>query len=624
MKSLILKPIKNLTDEELSFLCLELDKAYRTAEPLVTDEAYDNVYMRALMMRIPQHPLITEVKPEPLTSKGRIKHPTPMLSTNKAYELDGITAYVDRCEIAAKNIGMSVPLYFRLTAKLDGLAARYHADKHQLVTRGDGTFGHDISHLLDQGLVLIDAKGQSGVGEVVVDLEYFYEYLAEEFSDPRTFVSGVANSDSLSIHAKKALQDGAIRLVFFEYMPKLVVSGDELVTELEFLVTKIKSSSSYLLDGVVIQIHGEGTDDLKSFMGSTSHHHNWQIAKKELGETAEADVLPTLWQVGRSGVISPVIIIEPTFVCNATIRKVTGHHAQYMINHGIGDGARIRITRSGQVIPRHLSTISSADAAIPEICPCCLEPTIRESVFLYCRNIGCSAQSVTKIIHHFKIIQTDLFGIKSVEKLVDAGFDTIEKIYPLTLQDYIDAGFGVGQATNFVKEIQRSLSEPLRDNLLLASMGISSLGRGASKKLLSQFKIDELDTVTKPHLLAIDGFGDVMSDKISKALVARKPTLDFLLSLRFLLDHTLDDVPVSSSGRLMGVSIVFTGTLSSGSRDDVSANAALLGATVQKTVNGKTKILVCGEKTSQSKMDKARDKGVEVISEAEYLSRFVD
>ncbi|USD58965.1 hypothetical protein J4N45_10525 [Vibrio sp. SCSIO 43140] len=625
MKELLLKEVATLSNAELGALCTHLNVQYRQGEPMVSDECFDQVYMPALAQRLPDHPLIVSPQSTLQGSKGRVAHPSPMLSTEKAYTEDEVKAFVARCEKAARELSVDpTTLQYRVMAKLDGIAGRYNAAEQQLVTRGDGAFGNCISHLLQDGLVIQGNDSENGVGEVVMPTEYFERHLSEHFAHPRNFVSGVASSDNYSEFARQALTDGAIHFVLYRDMPHVVVDGPQLVGSLQELVAEIKSTTVYPIDGTVIEVMG---DELRASMGHTSHHHLWQVAKKEVGETKDVLVTGIDWQVGRSGRVTPVILIEPTELSGAVISKVSGHHAAYVRDHGIGIGATIQIVRSGEVIPTHRNTTSPVEAQLPSHCPCCHEPLSwkqtsqnQSQTFLVCENLHCEAQSESAIRHFFRTIQCDLFGEKSVSKLVEAGYTHAEHILTMDKQDFINAGFGAGQSKNFVDEIARVRREPLADNLLLGALGISKLGRSASAKILAHYKITDLDGISAEQIEAIDGFGSITSVSIAKALKERAAQLTHLLSLNFNLTHQQDSA-ADGTGSLSGIHIVFTGSMS-GSRDEMKADAKSKGANVQSSVNGKTQILCCGEKVGQKKLDAATAKGVEIISEAEYWERF--
>ena len=217
-------------------------------------------------------------------------------------------------------------------------------------------------------------------------------------------------------------------------------------------------------------------------------------------------------------------------------------------------------------------------------------------------------------------MEVDLFGAKTSEKLVAAGHNTFKDIYPLSIEDYMAAGFGAGQAANLVKEIKRVQAEPLRDFLLLGALGIKGLGRGTSKKVLAKHSIKDILSLTAGDLEEIDGI-DKMAISIVADLAEMADTFNFLMSLSFNLTHSMDDTPVATGGKLKGLSLVFTGTMS-GNRQSMQDQAALEGGFIQKKVAKTTSLLVCGSKVGASKVSSAEKLGVKVITEADYLNEF--
>lgn len=629
----LLKPVHTLSTTQLAELCVYLNNEYRKGSPLVSDESFD-FYARELFVQDPSNTFFSLPQPTDTATdnaKGRISHPTPMLSTDKAYELSEIKTYIERCYSIGSSIGMKPEdVKFRVLAKLDGIAGRY-VSPHQLVTRGNGTFGNDISQLLDNGLVIVGDASRDGVGEVVMPTAYFDENLADDFAHPRNFVSGAASASTYSDAALKALKDGAIHLVLYRDMPVIVVSGDELLANLDELVRRTKESSPYPLDGTIIEVE---SDELKVEMGSNNRFHNWQIAKKEAGETADVEIIGETLSVGKTGRITHVFTIPPTELSGAVITKISGKNAKYVKDHGLGVGAKFKLIRSGLVIPNHLTTLEPVSPNIPENCPCCGEPTewVKNPItgintFIACKNISCPAQQGRAIGHHFKMLGIDYFGSATIQRLIENDFTCFEQIYLMNEESFTNIGFGTGQANNFVAEIQRGMREPIQDKFLIASLGISKLGRSASEKILKHFRIDELGSLTESDLSAIHGFGKKNSKHIAESLAARRDSLNFLLSRGFNVIHTQDIEKelsvISANGSLSGVNIVFTGAMS-GSRDEMQADAKAKGANVQKSVNKKTNVLCCGQKVGQKKLDQAKEIGVDIISEREYWDRYKD
>ena len=615
MQTLLLKPVDSLTTPELSTLIEHLNAQYRLGNALVTDDMFDTVYMRELAQRDPQHAFLTQVQPDSI--KGLVPHPFPMLSTNKAYTEEEIAKFIERCQKAAMSTSVDPStLHFKVTPKLDGNAVRMSGGT-QLVSRGDGVRGNDFSFLLEHGLKVIGEVSQESVGELIIEQAYFDQHLAHEYSNARNFVGGVVNSNTLSPYAEKALRDGAIHLVIFDSVQNYVVDAATLMANLSQMVDTLKEQSPYTLDGTVIELIDPA---VKDFMGNNSSYHNWQIAKKSAGQTATAEVLGITWQTGKGGRLTPVINITPTSLDQVVISNITAHHARNVLDNGIGAGAVVEFTRAGSVIPA-ITAIKQRVMLpdLPDNCPCCQHPTQWKNDFLMCVNSQCSGQVINTIIYHFKTIKVDLFGIKTVEKLVLNGYDSIEKVHTITHDELVAIGFGNGQASNLIKELVRVKTEPLPDNLLLASFSISDLGRGSSEKLLKHHRIDTLDTITSEDIIAIDGFGDLTSTSIADAFQRKHDTMKFILSLNFNLKHTSEVIEVTS-GSLMGIRICFTGAMNA-NRNEMKADAKAKGAIVQSSV-GKTDYLVCGDKVGAKKIEAAQAKGVEIISEAEYFQRF--
>jgi DNA ligase (NAD+) len=381
--------------------------------------------------------------------------------------------------------------------------------------------------------------------------------------------------------------------------------------------------SEYPIDGVVYEVIDSR---LKVFMGSNSHHHHWQLAHKRKGESRVVVVEDIQYQVGKSGKITPVVIIPPTKLSGAVVTRLTGHHVGNILRLGIGVGAEIEAIRSGEIIPTITGCVKRADTIqVPDSCPCCQSEVEMRGDFLYCTSKNCSAQAVTTIIHHFKTIGALLFGTKTVEKLVEAGYVTIPDVYALTTSQLVDVGLGEGQAKNLYNEMRRVLSEPLDDFRLLASLGISDLGRGSSKKLLAHWRIHELNRINMSDIEGIYGFGEIVAAKIANALRDNQ-TFEFLLQSFSKLVHTQDEIArqenvrASSTSSMAGKKVVFSGTCTK-SRSDMNAYAESVGCITQKSVTIDTDYLVCGENVGQSKLSNAEKKGVKVISEAEFRDK---
>ncbi len=587
--------------------------AYRQGSPLVSDGEYDALTER-LRALAPEHPFLNAVEAERFPGRRQVRHPSPMLSIEKAYTSEQLARFVARVQKEADNMGIGA-VQFRLSPKLDGLAGR--DDGEIFATRGNGEVGYEISSAFAKGVKPIGGRGR-GVGEIVVVKSYFEQKMAEFFEHPRNMVVGIVTSDTLNENAKRALDDGMVHFLPYSRVNGIVVDGEQLIERRRELVDELLAEVDYPTDGVVAEVMNE---ELKQKMGATAHHYRWQIAIKTKGETAETRVTEIQWQVGRTGNITPVMIVDPVPLSGATIRRVTAHHAGNVRDLNIGIGTRIEIIRSGEVIPKLEAVIEAmGDVFLPQVCPSCATPLVWQNDFLRCTNTDCTAQIEQRIAHWFRILgNADWFGIKTVRRLVENGHRSLEAVYSLTEHDFLSMEFGPVQSKNLVEAIAISRAKAVEDWRFLAAFGISNLGTGDSRKLLGHKAIADILTLTAEQIKAIKGFGEITSQAIAEDLKRLEPLIGHMLDLGFNLRRTplvkeLED----ADSPIAGKGIVFTGKMTIGTREEMQATARELGARVQTAVSGKTNYLVCGEKVGAKKIEKAAKLGVTVLSEQKY------
>jgi len=589
----------------------EYNDAYRRGETVVSDAQYDLLIARLRELR-PDHPFLNRVEPETFSGKREVRHPVPMLSTEKAYTPEELERFVARVQKEAWEIGVN-EVRFRVTPKLDGLAGR--DDGTVFATRGNGETGYEVSSAFAKGMIPLGGRGK-GVGEMVILQSYFQEHLSDSFEHPRNLVVGIVSSDTVNELAKNALADEAVLFVPYSELPNWEGSGPELLARMDEITADLSGRVDYPLDGMVVEVLDE---DVRRTMGATSHHYRWQIAVKRKGETAVTTVEEVVWQVGRTGKVTPVLMVEPVNVSGATIRRVTAHNAGLLEKKGLGPGARIEIIRSGEVIPKVEDVLEPAATMLPDTCPSCGSELLRENDFLLCRNEHCPDQVVQTIEHWFKTLgNADWFGRKTVEKMVRSGYDSLEKVYELGEEDFRSMGFGPVQSSNLAEAVYLSRTREVEDWRFLAALGIEDLGKGDSRKLLQNFRLEELTGLTRERIEAIHGFGAITAASIAGGLARIAPTLRHLLDLGFRIMPTGAARETSGESPLAGKHVVFTGKMR-GSREEMQEQARALGALVQSAVNSKTDYLVCGENVGAAKTNKARQLGTEILSEDEYL-----
>lgn len=609
-----------LSDDELLDFLQACNDWYRRGEPIISDALYDFVFLAELRKRHPHHPFLEAVEPEKAFAGKTVALPEMMLSTEKTYAKDGIEKWLQRIERAAEELDLDFTrLIFRATPKLDGYAA--YDDGQILYTRGDGRKGTDISRVFERGLIVGgNGKRGQGAGEIVVSKSYFNEHLADFFENARNFQASIIKEKELEEHALAAIQSHAAVFFPFAQLPDWRGSAKDILKHFDHIIDEMPAKVDFDVDGVIF----EATDArIKKHMGATRHHHRWQIAYKSNVETAEVKILRVTPQTSRSGRVNPVAELEPTRLSGALISRATAHHYKMVREMGIGAGTVIELTRSGEVIPKIERVITPQTPQIPDTCPSCGTELVWDGDYLYCPNtVQCPAQIENTIEHFFRTLRNvDGFGEKTIEKLHAAGIKSVYEIYQLDIERLQALGFGEKTAQNLLDQLSRSRTEPLEDWRFLGAFGIYRMGLGNCERLLQHFPLLSIFELTLHDMISIEGFAEKTGEAVISSLAKIKSDFMRIHALRFNLIRTrLRSEQAPSTSPIAGKTIVFTGTMTHGSREDMTREAKRLGAKVGGAVSGKTDFLVTGEDVGASKINAAREKGVKVISEADYLA----
>jgi DNA ligase (NAD+) len=611
---------QQLNDEQLLEFLQLCNLLYRAGEPLIKDSIYDSVFLAELQKRQPNHAFLQNVEPDLAFAGKTVTLPEHMLSTEKAYSQDAISKWITRIEKAAEDCQIVFDhVLFQATPKLDGYAA--YDDGHVLYTRGDGRKGTDITRVFERGLAIggNGLRGQ-GAGEIVVSQSYFNSHLAEFFENSRNFQASIIKEKDLEQHALAAIQDKAAVFYPFAQLPKWQGSADQLRQNFSQIVESVLAMVDYDVDGVVFEV----TEPvIKQTLGATRHHHRWQIAFKNNIESAEVRVLSVTPQTSRSGRVNPVAELEPTKLSGAMISRATAHHYGMVKAQGIGIGTLIELTRSGLVIPKIERVIEPSEPQIPELCPSCGSELVWDSDYLYCLNTThCPAQIENSIEHFFRTLANiDGFGGKTIEKLYAAGIDSVFSVYQLNLQKLQEMGFGDKTAQNLLDQLQRSQLEAIEDWRFLGAFGIHRMGLGNCERLLQHHHLLNIFDLTVNDVVAIEGFADKTALAVVQSLANIKHDFMRIYELGFnLVETALASEQQQTTSAIAGKTIVFTGTMQHGKRDDMAKLAKQLGAKVASVVTGKTDFLVTGTDVGMAKITAATEKGVQVITEEEYLA----
>jgi len=605
--------------EQLETLLKVANALYRSGHPIIEDKVYDD-YLDDFKTLDPDNPFLSNVEPEVLIDSKTVRLPKKMLSTDKAYSFEEIKKWTERIKKAASEIDFDhESIEIKVTPKLDGYAA--YDDGTRLYTRGDGTRGQDITRAFKRGLKVANNAGRGlGPGEIVIKKSYFDKVLSGKFENSRNIQAAIISEKKVDEDVQKAIDDGACVFYPFSELTKWIGSIDKLLSDFESIFEKIWNAVDFDIDGLILE---STNSPLKEHMGATRKFHRWQIAFKVNAESAEVEVLKVVPQTSRTGRVSPVAELLPTKLSGATLSRVTVHHYNMVKTNGVGPGAIIKLVRSGLVIPKIEAVIHPTEPELPQSCPSCNAHLIWEGDHLICPNKSdCPAQTENTLIHFFKTLgNVDGFGPKVIEKITNHGIKHIHEIYQIPKHKFVEFGFGDKTSQNLVDQLRASREIEIEDWRFLAAFGVSGLAGGNCEKLLQHHSIVELFDVSVEEMVKIDGFAQLSAEAIVEGLANIKEEFFKVYELGFNLSITpkVSDRENSDSP-IAGAVIVFTGSMQQGSRNDMEKHAKSLGAKVAKSVTGKTKYLVAGDKVGETKINAARDKGVTVLTEQEYLN----
>lgn len=609
----------NELDNDEQEIFLEVANAcYRAGFPVIDDSEYD-VFYNQFSEKEPASPFVNSVEPEVLHLGKTVPLPQKMLSTDKAYSKEEIQKWLERIINSANELNIDAKsISVRVTPKLDGYAA--YDDGERLYTRGDGVKGQDISRAFERGLQVAQSGARGlGAGEIVIDKKYFEENLSQHFENSRNIQAAIIAEKNVDPLVQQAINDGACVFYPFVLLKNWTGHYEQLMTDFEDIIDSIWNAVDYDVDGVIL----EAVDPrIKENMGATRKFHRWQIAFKVNAESADVEVLEVTPQTSRTGRVSPVAELVPTKISGATISRVTVHHYNMVKTNGIGKGAIVQVVRSGLVIPKIEKVIKRVEPQIPTNCPSCQSHLVWEADHLICQNKSdCPAQTENTLIHFFKTLgNNDGFGPKVIEKFTNKGIKHIHEIYELKAHHFSGYGFAEKTAKNLFEQLQLSRNVEIEDWRFLSAFGVSRLGGGNCEKLLRHYSLTEIFDLSAEDIGKLDGFAQQSSEAILEGLASIKDEFFKVYSLGFNLSITpkaSDDSQISTP--IAGATIVFTGTMIKGTRSDMEKQAKALGAKVAKSVTGQTTYLVTGTKVGETKINSAKEKGVKVITEDEYL-----
>ena len=639
-------------------------------DPIISDYEFDQLLLKLRAMEAIHPDWITPDSPTqrsgapPAERFEKVRHPAPILSLANAFSEDDIRAWYERIAKIDERVRQSS---FVLEPKIDGLTVVLHYHNGVFVqgaTRGDGEVGEDITANL-RTILAIPLKipveaGDVEVPEVLVvraeafimlkDFERLNQELAEKgekvYQNPRNTAAGSLRQLDSALVAQRPLTILSYAIVInnpkdsqwetLQYLKRLGFPVSDFSQQCENLEEMIACTRGWLekrekipfdIDGVVIKL-----DDLRlaEELGFVGKDPRGAIALKFPAQEVTTKLNDIGVNVGRTGVLTPYAILEPVEIGGVTVKQATLHNFDYIAEKDIRVGDRVLVKRAGEVIPYIIGPILDARSGdekpyeIPNECPVCHQPVenIEGEVAWYCINSSCPAQIIRNIEHYVSRGAMDIvgLGIKIVEQLVEAGLvHDVADLYTLKRDALLALeGFKDKKADNLLEAIEVSKTQTL--GRLITALGIHGIGEIAAEDLARRFDdLDALARASSEDLEAIEGFGPNMAEAVADwfRIEKNRETVQKLKMAGVWPERS--EAQQTAPQTLTGLKFVVTGSLMDFTREGIKEYISQHGGKVSDSVSKQTDYLVVGENAG-SKLEKARDLGVTILSEAQLKS----
>ncbi len=640
------------------------NRYYNEDSPEISDYEYDKltIELRKLEEEYPE--FSTEDSPTKKVGGTvkrelrKVEHDVPVISLQDVFKKEEVYDYVN------KMVGELNNPKFVVEKKIDGLSVvlRYHnGELTEGITRGDGVVGESVyENLLEIKNVpkTIPAKLPylEVRGEVYISNQAFEEANKKQeaiggkkYQNPRNLAAGTLrqldpsvvrdrNLDifvfNLEISEGKEFKSHSETLEWlkeqgFKVSPDFKVC--ETVDEVWDYISKVgeeRWNLEYAIDGAVVKV--DNLEDRKK-LGMTSKVPRWAVAYKYPPEQKETIVKDIIIQVGRTGRLTPLAILEPVRLAGTTVSKATLHNQDVINEKDVRIGDTVIVQKAGDIIPEVIKSIpekrpvNSNPYVIPNVCPICGEPTVRDEngADTRCINPECDAQATRSISYFVSKDAMNIvgFGKSKVEALMAEGYiKDIGDIYQLkNYKDEILEKNIIGRDKS-VNNLLNAIEESKNNNIdkLITGLGIKNVGKQSAKVLAENFNnMDEVASAEYDQLINLPDFGDTMVNDIIKYFRSEK----YHTIISKLKEHGVNVISTSSDtkedNRFEGMTFVITGTLPTMKRDEASSIIQSFGGKVSGSVSKKTSYVLAGEEAG-SKLTKAQALGITVIDEDKF------
>lgn len=651
---------------------------YVMDQPELSDSQYDQLYRELVQLETRYPSLLTPDSPtqrvgdSPLKGFEPVQHPVRMYSLDNIFAEHELQQWEQRIQ---KSLGPDSPAPdYVAELKIDGLAVSLVYEQGLLVrgaTRGNGVTGEDITRQLRtiKSIPLrIPVQGQTPVpprlevrGEVFMPISAFMELnrLRElngepVFANPRNAGAGAVRQLDPRITAQRRLDAFFYAASFLESAPGVALPqthwdmldylqalgfkinpGRQHCTSLQDIMAVVsrwdqeRRALDFATDGVVIKLNRLAA---QTELGYTAKSPRWAVAYKYIPEVQETRVLDIEFSVGRTGVITPVALMEPVVISGSTVQRASLHNFEELAKKDVRRNDTVRVQKAAEIIPEVIGVVLEKRFPLeqpvvpPEHCPVCHHPVEQTpgEVALRCPNrAGCPAQVLRRLEHWASKAALDIDGIGPalMEQLIAGGLvDSPASLYRLSIEDFLTLErIKQKSAENAYQAIQKSKSQPLYR--LVNALGIRHVGQETAIVLAEHFgSLRRLRDASLEELTTLDGIGEKVAESIV-LFFADPSNRKLVADLQALGLRTEEQADTERNGPrpLDGKTVVLTGTLPTLSREQASELIRSLGGKISGSVGKKTDFVLAGENPG-SKLAKAQSLGVTIVHEHDLLA----
>ena len=652
---------KQRVEELTNLLNYHNKKYYVDNAPEISDFEFDEL-LRELEklenkfpeLKKPNSPTM-RVGGEAVEGFEQVVHEVPMQSLQKAFSEEEIRAFDVRVRDVIPN-----PSYV-VEHKIDGLSVSIEYVNGEMVrgsTRGDGNVGEDVTQniktIRSVPMKLKDAIPYLEVrGEVFISQSSFErinnELEAQEqplFANPRNAAAGSLRQLNPKIAAKRGLdifvfniqqiQGVEIKshtegLKFLKEQGFKTILNDKEFKTIDDVIAQIRAIGEergnlyFGIDGAVVKVNDFAS---RERLGVTAKFPKWAIAYKYPAEKQKTVVRDIKLQIGRTGVLTPLAVLDTVHIAGSNVSKATLHNADYIRDKDIRIGDTVVIEKAGDIIPAVVEVLpenrtgNEIEFKMPEHCPECGALVVREEgeAAYRCTGINCPAQRYRNIVHFVSRSAMDIDGLgpSIISQMLDRNMiENAADLYYLDSEDVAAMDkMGKKSAENLMNQLEKSKTNPL--NRLINALGIRHIGEKAAKTLAKEYKtLDALRNASVEELTQINDVGGIMAESIIE-FFEEGQNIEFIMRLEDAGVNCVDDSDDTAvDERFKDKVFVLTGTLSQYKRSEAAAIIESMGGKTSSSVSKKTSYVLAGEEAG-SKLDKANKLGVPVISEDEF------